>query len=435
MPRPVTEEYRFGPFLLDPVRGRLRREKSKVSADMRLIRLLVALVERRGRMVSREFLQRKLWPGHQNLRDGNLDVLVCHVRKLLRDNPRNPRFIRTHRTRGYQFVCPVGTIPALATDKIARSRAIAACEKARHRWSLRTPATIRESIQLYKQAIKEDPTFALAWSGRADAWIMAGVHCLVPPAEAFLRARSDATDALRITPNLPEAIISEAWVKLCFDRDIEGARKEFEAALRRKPEYPFTHNGLTLLHIANGQPQRAAVSMQKAWTLRASSPFLNALLADSLYHARNYERAAERGRLAIEFDPDLAIGHACVGRILLQQGHFTEAVKHLERARDLSGGSHVMLGFLAYGYALTGKMSEARRILKDFLKQRSTKTQYVPAFFVALAYVGLGDRKRAFAEIRRAVEERSHWVLFLKTDPMFDPLRQDRRFLSVVKMI
>src|ERR1035437_459460 len=93
MPRPVSEEYRFGPFLLDPVRGRLRREKSNVSADPRLILLLVALVKRRNRMVSREFLQRKLWPGHQNIRDGNLDVLVCHVRKLLRDNPRNPRFI------------------------------------------------------------------------------------------------------------------------------------------------------------------------------------------------------------------------------------------------------------------------------------------------------------------------------------------------------
>lgn len=362
-------------------------------------------------------------------------MLIHSVRKLLHDNTRNPRYIRTSRSEGYRFICPVriGTSPVIHEG--ARSRAIAICQKARHRWGLRTPKSIRESIRLYRQAIKQDPSYSPAWAGRADAWIMAGIHCLTPPADAFLRARSDAADTLRITPDLPEAIVSEAWVKLCFDRDVEGARSAFETALRLKPEYPFTHNGLTLLHIAIGQPQRAATSMEKAWTLSASSPFLNALLADSLYHARDYERAAERGHLALQFDPDFAIGHACLGRVLLQQAKFAEAIKHLERARDLSGRSPIMLGFLAYGYASAGETSKARKILSEFLKKRAPKTQYVPSFFVALAHVGLGDRTRAICEIKKAIQERSHWVLFLKTDPMFDPLRRDKRFRALLKTV
>ena len=87
-----------------------------------------------------------------------------------------------------------------------------------------------------------------------------------------------------------------------------------------------------------------------------------------------------------------------------------------------------MLGFLAYGYASASQTSKARAILNEFLKQRVIRVQYVPSFFVALAYLGLDDRKHALVEIKRAIEERSHWVLFLKTDPMFDSLRHDRRF-------
>jgi len=429
-----TTEYRFGPYVLDRVRGSLRKHGKDQRAHLRMVRLLLLLVERPGQTINRALLKRKLWPSRADIPDGHLDVLVCQVRRLLGDNGKKPRFIRTYANQGYRFICPLKTQPSPINES-ARSKVIAICEIARHRWSLRTPNNIRESIQLYSSAIKEDPTFAIARSGRADAWIMAGIHCLMPPKDAFLRARSDATEALRISPNLPEAIISEAWVKLCYDRDYVAAKRGFCSGLRLKPEYPFAHNGLTLLHIALGQTERAVKAMENAWTARAASPFLNALLADSLYHARHYDKAAERGRLAVEFDPNLPLGHACLGRIYLQQRKFAEALKHLESARDLSGANAIMLGFLAYGYASMGESSKARTILNDFLKQRAAKTQYVPSFFVALAYIGLRSRTRALAEIRQAIQERSHWVLFLGTDPIFDTLRQDRRFRSLLDTI
>lgn len=430
----VIQEYLFGPYVLDRVRGSLRKHGKDQHAHLRMVRLLLLLVERPGKTVNRALLKRKLWPNRTDIPDGHLDVLVCQVRKLLRDDGKKPRFIRTYANEGYRFIYPLKTQPS-PTDESARSGAVAICEIARHRWSLRTPKSIRESIQLYSSAIKEDPTYAIARSGRTDAWIMAGIHCLMPPREAFLRARSDAADALRISPNLPEAFISEAWVKLCFDRGLVAAKRKFDRGVRFKPEYPFAHNGLTLLRIALGQPKHAVNEMETAWTAKAASPFLNALLADSFYHAREYEKASERGSLAVEFDPDFAVAHASLGRIYLQQRKFGDAVKHLEMARDLSGGNAIMLGFPVYGYASAGETSKARAILNDFLKRRAATSQYVPAFFVALAHVGLGDRVRALAEITQAIQERSHWVLFLKTDPMFDPLRKDRRFRSLVNTI
>lgn len=429
----APDEYQFGPYTYDPLGETLRKSGKNLLARLPLIRLLRVLLRKHGRTVSRDVLKRTVW-NSADASNVSLDVLVCQLRELLRDDRKNPRFIRTYPSEGYRFIYPIKTLRA-AGDKTARSKAIATCETARYRWSLRTPASIRESIQLYKRAIAEDPNYPLALSGRADAWIMAGIHCLMPPSEAFRRARSDAADALRIAPDLPEAIVSEAWVKLCFDRDLTGAKRGFARALRLTPQYPFAHNGLALLHLARRNPQRAVKAMEKAWTAKATSPFLNALLADAFYHARNYKKAAERGRLAVQSDPDFAVGHACIGKIYLQQKNFAKAVEHLESVADLSGGSPVMLGFLAYTYASAGKKSKAHEILKKLLKKREGTDEYVPAFFVALAHLGLGDRKRTLAETKQAIRERSHWVLFLKSEPMFDPLRKTKCFQAWLKSI
>ena len=427
MAQPGPSEYRFGPFTLDISRGSFHKGTRRIRADARLIRFLVILIERQDQIVSRAFLQKHLWPDGRHSRDGDLDVLVCQVRKLLGDNPRNPRFIRTYHAHGYRFICPVEVASESIAESTARSRAIATCHRARQQWAIRTPAAIRESIRLYTEAIERDPTYALGWSGRADAWIMAGIHCLFPPTEAFLRARSDAKQTMRIDAHAAEAIVAEAWVKLCFDRNLEGARKDFERATTLDREYPFAHNGLALLYIARGQPEKAIKAMGKAWTEQAASPFLNALLGDCFYQARKYDEAARRARLALLTAPDFAVAHASLGRILLQQQKLAEAVMHFERAHEKSPGSDVMAGFLAHAYGATGNEHRAEEILREF-EQRRERSEYVPAYFVALVKVGLGRKREVVQEMKTAIKERSHWVLFLQTDPAFDDLRGQREF-------
>jgi tetratricopeptide (TPR) repeat protein len=383
--------------------------------------------------VSRAFLQKHLWPDGRHSRDGDLDVLVCQVRKLLRDDPRNPRFIRTYHAQGYRFIWPVEVPSESVAQSTARSGAIATCHRARQQWAVRTPAAIRESIRLYTEAVEQDPTFVLAWSGRADAWIMAGIHCLFAPEEAFLRARSDAKQAMQIDANAVEPIVAEAWVKLCFERNLESARRDFQRAVVLNREYPFAHNGLALFHIANGQPEKAIKAMGKAWTEQAASPFLNALLGDCYYQARQYDEAARRARLALLTAPDFAVAHACLGRILLQQRRVAEAVSHFERAYEKSPSSDVMAGFLAHAHGVS-RNGRAEELLHG-LEQRRQQAEYVPAYFVALAKLGLGRKREAVQEMKTGVKERSHWVLFLRTDPAFDSLRGQRGFEDLLAEI
>jgi tetratricopeptide (TPR) repeat protein len=257
---------------------------------------------------------------------------------------------------------------------------------------------------------------------------MAGIHSMMPPADAFLRARADAKQASELAPELAEAITSEAWVKLCFDRDFKGAREGFDTALRLRPDYPFAHNGLGLLHIALGRPEEAVRNLIRAWGLHATAPFLNALLADSYYLAREYDKAAERGLAALATEPGYPLAHACLGRTFLQQGKLAEAIWHLEQSRELSHKSPVMSGFLACAYAKAGKTADSECILRELHDRRDVQKQYVPVFFLGLVFLALGRHDSAFDHFEQALQERTHWVLFLETDPLFDPLRSHPRF-------
>jgi DNA-binding winged helix-turn-helix (wHTH) protein/tetratricopeptide (TPR) repeat protein len=105
--------YRFGLFLLDPASGSLSRSGVRVRLQDQPFQLLVLLLERAGQVVSREDIQRHLWPVNTFVEfDKSLSVAVLKVRESLGDEANNPRFVETIPRRGYRFIAPV-TVQAL----------------------------------------------------------------------------------------------------------------------------------------------------------------------------------------------------------------------------------------------------------------------------------------------------------------------------------
>ena len=99
--------------------------------------------------------------------------------------------------------------------------------------------------------------------------------------------------------------------------------------------------------------------------------------------------------------------------------------------------------FIGYGNFLGGttapksgksrRTSQALPIRQELLERR--QTEYVPAYFVAQVFLGVGEKEDALHWLQTAFGERSHWVLFLKVDPIFDELRSDTRFLDLSKQV
>jgi Flp pilus assembly protein TadD len=141
---------------------------------------------------------------------------------------------------------------------------------------------------------------------------------------------------------------------------------------------------------------------------------------------RDYDRAIVEFRKAQEMDRTFMVAHLWCGAAYERKGMYAEALTELEEATKLVGRTPFTEAFLAHCHALSGNTAEARRILDGLTVQAGRR--YVPAFSIALIWVGLGEADRAFGWLDRAFEERSHWLTFLNVDPRFDPLRPDPRF-------
>lgn len=109
-----------------------------------------------------------------------------------------------------------------------------------------------------------------------------------------------------------------------------------------------------------------------------------------------------------------------------------EAIAAFEKAAELSGRRFESLGDLGQAYAVTGRRNEALSIVEEM--KRAIDGGRDAYYNLALVYVGLGEKDRAFEALDRAVEVRG-FLRYLKVDPRLGEIRSDPRFQGVLRRI
>jgi TolB-like protein/DNA-binding winged helix-turn-helix (wHTH) protein/Flp pilus assembly protein TadD len=108
----TNEKIRFGLFELDPRAGELRRGARRVRLQDKSLKMLVALVENAGEIVTREELRRRLWPPNVIVDfDNGLNNAINKLRRVLGDSATEPKYIETVGRRGYRFIASIGEVP------------------------------------------------------------------------------------------------------------------------------------------------------------------------------------------------------------------------------------------------------------------------------------------------------------------------------------
>ena len=101
---------RFGVFELDKHSGELRKGGTRIRLQDQPLKVLTALLEQPGVVVTREELKRRIWPDESfGDFDHAVNVAVAKLRAALADSADAPRFVETLHRRGYRFICPVGS--------------------------------------------------------------------------------------------------------------------------------------------------------------------------------------------------------------------------------------------------------------------------------------------------------------------------------------
>ncbi len=305
--------------------------------------------------------------------------------------------------------------------------------KGRYCWNKRTDQDVRNAIEYFKKAIDADPTYALAYVGLADSYLVLGGFGIatLAPKDAFPKACQAIARALQIDDTLAEAHTSLGYCLANYDWNWTAAQHEFDRALELKPSYAVAHHWYGFLHLAAfGRLDEAIAEMRYALDLDPLSLPVGSNIGLILYLARRYDEALAHFKRNLEMDRSFVYTHWEMGLAYEQCGRYDEAIAAFQKAITLSGTSTLPRALLARTYALAGKKSEALALL-DELSELSTQ-HYVSPYRIAAVHAALGDRDRAFAWLEHAYGGRDGWLIWLAVDPVVDVLRSDARLTELL---
>lgn len=304
--------------------------------------------------------------------------------------------------------------------------------KGRYFWNKRTEDALYKGADYFNRAVEQDPDYAQAYAGLADCYAMLGWNTMLPPGASLPKAQAAAEKALKLNSQLAEARTSLAFCKLFHEWDWTAAERGFQDAIALNPSYGVARPWYAFELSALGRHSEASGEARRALRLDPFSLAIGASAGLVLSLAGQQDEAIDQCLKTLEMDPTgFYQTHFVLGASYEVKGMLNEAVRSLQSAVTLSNRNPHMLAVLGHALAMSGRTSDACEIAGE-LKERSGQ-RYVPPYNIAMVYAGLGQKDAAFQWLEAAYHDRSIWMIFLNVHPMFEGLRSDPRFRSLVE--
>jgi serine/threonine-protein kinase len=308
--------------------------------------------------------------------------------------------------------------------------------RGRYFWNKRTPEGIRKGIEYFERARGRDPSYALAHAGLADSYHLLALYFVLPPQEAYPKAKEAALTAVKLDDMLAEAHASLAYVTQNYEWDWSGAEGEFRRAIELNPNYATAHQWFAWHLMLRGRSEEAYAEMRRALELDPLSVAINADLGLYFYYTRQHERAEEQFLKTLEMDPGFKDLHLYLFQNYMERGMFEEAFAEAERAGVRSwGGREDGLPLLKRATLEGGVRGYWQKILELELERvRRDGGRPEPAT-MSQCYANIGDKDQAFVWLARAYGAHSDAMLYLKVNPIYDGLRADPRFDELLRRV
>jgi serine/threonine protein kinase/TolB-like protein len=302
--------------------------------------------------------------------------------------------------------------------------------KGRYHWNKRMPDDLKKGIDYFEKALKIDPKFAHAFSGLADSYAILGNFGILPPNEAFTKAKKAAYSALEINDILAEAHTSLALAQMHYDWKWEEAEAGFKKAIQLDPSYAMAYSLYASLLTSLKRSDEAKLYRDKASELDPVCPAI--LLNESLelYFEKEYDQTIIHCTNLLELDPFLILAYIPLSGAYAEKSMYEVAIERLINAQFLSKGHPTIMAITGYIHAVSGKKEEAADLLEILLEK--SQEEYIGPFWIAVLYTGLGDSDNTFTWLEKAFEQKDGVLVYLNVIPIFDDLRSDPRFISLL---
>jgi Tfp pilus assembly protein PilF len=291
----------------------------------------------------------------------------------------------------------------------------------------RTKDGLREAQLLFDQAVERDPEQAVLHAGLADAWALIGAYSVLPPGDSFPRAIAAARRALELDGTLADARAALALCTFLYEWKWDEAEAEFRRVTESQPGHAKAHHWYGEFLIARGRTDEAVAALRRAKELDPLSHVIAVDVGRAYYFGHRFPEARAECRRALDVSPGFVQAIECIAMVDLKERRYADAIAGYQEVsrRGIDAG----LPGLIMALAGAGRRAEAEAHHARLGSVDRPEVQLI------LAKGFLGHKDEAFRLLDAARQERSHNLVYLKTDPRADSLRSDPRWAEFVRQV
>ena len=307
--------------------------------------------------------------------------------------------------------------------------------KGRYAWNKRTPADLAAAISYFNQAIDKDPAYAFAYLGLADAYTVLPTYG-GSPSEDFPKSNAAARKALELDPTLarPHAVLGSNEFE--YDWDFSGGEAEYRKAVELDPNDATLHDWYACdIGMIGGREKEALAEINRAHRLDPLSPVFSTYVGIVHVFGRHYDEAISACSKVSQDDPSFALSHYCLAQAYWGKRMYPQVIEEWGSYGKLAddGNESEFASALDQGFRSTGWKAALIRGIE--VRQAQRKTGYSSAAAIGGLYSDLGDKDQAFQWLDTAYRERDYWLIGLRTNFLYDPLRSDPRFTEIERRV
>jgi DNA-binding winged helix-turn-helix (wHTH) protein len=406
--------FTFGPFTLDHASMRLLRDGSEIKLRPQAVHALRVLLIHRDAYLSYDQLIAEAWGGTFVSRH-TVDVTIGEVKRTLGEYG---RWITNRPKVGFRLEVPT-------SEDLIR--------KGWHFWGRRTREGAELAIELFQQAAVQCPDDFRAFDGLSTCYLMLATFGMRAAGEVYPGFLDAHERAVALGGLRPELRCNRAHGLHLFERRPAEAEAEFLHTLAEKPTLGSAYVRMALLYGTLNRLDDALAVLAKAAQADPLLPTLPATEVHVRLWRRDFDGAIALGQKAVELHPYLQIGRVNYAHALEFAGRMNEALDQYRLACVMSPDLPWLRALEGACLARMARGHEATAILEELEQLR--RSEYIDAFYMALLRRALGDRKQAFAELERAVEESSPCLYSMNVDPKMDVFKDDARVAPLVESL
>ena len=312
--------------------------------------------------------------------------------------------------------------------------------KGRFHWNKRTTEDFQKAREYFRQAIANDPNYALAHTGLADTLALMPYYGNFRPNEYMPLAKQSAQKALEIDPNLAEAHASLGQILFLHDYDFKGAERELKRAIELDPKYPSAYQWLSESYTYLGNNDQALSEINKGLELDPLSMIVNNQKGNVLRFLGRQDEAIAQYKKTVELFPDALIARGNLANTYEARGMYSEAFEQRQILAKLAGFSPENIKERQLAFEKDGYKGFVQTLIKFQLDEQKLvlekdKNAYLPSFAIAHNYARLQDKDKSLEYLNKAYDQREPQMPYINIRAEFEFLRDDPRFKELVKKV